>query len=119
MRPKRAVTRDTLADTVLPLVPGRSRRTARHLVCEVFEVAADILDEHGRLTLPEFGRFEVLTKRERPGRNPRTKAPATISARRSLSFYAAPKLLEAVSATPAIPRRVLRPVRLADAPANP
>ena len=44
-----------------------------------------------------FGNFVVREKKERSGRNPRTLAAAAISARRALTFKAAPALKDRIA----------------------
>jgi integration host factor subunit alpha len=47
-----------------------------------------------------FGVFNVRCKRPRVGRNPKTKTPAPIVARRVLIFKAAPGLIARLNQTP-------------------
>jgi integration host factor subunit alpha len=47
--------------------------------------------------LPSFGNFNVQSKRERVGRNPKTGAEATISPRKVLRFKASPMLAACVN----------------------
>lgn len=49
-------------------------------------VATEGMAKDGQLKLVGFGTFDVLRKKERPGRNPKTKEVVTISPRRSISF---------------------------------
>ena len=44
-----------------------------------------------------FGKFKILNKKERPGRNPKTGKPALISARRVVTFKAGQKLRKKIS----------------------
>ena len=44
------------------------------------------------LNIKNFGTFKILNKKERIGRNPKTKVSFKISARKSLSFSTANKL---------------------------
>ena len=41
---------------------------------------------YGNLNLKNFGTFKLLNKKERIGRNPKTKKKHTITARKSVSF---------------------------------
>ena len=47
--------------------------------------------------LRSFGTFNVRSKRERPGRNPKTGVEAPITARKVLTFKASPVLLARVN----------------------
>ena len=44
------------------------------------------------LNIKNFGTFKILNKHERQGRNPKTKEPHKITARKTLSFIASRKL---------------------------
>ena len=47
---------------------------------------------NGDLNIKNFGTFRLLNKKERIGRNPKTKQKYLISARRSVSFYPSQKI---------------------------
>jgi integration host factor subunit alpha len=51
------------------------------------------LVDDGKVIIRKFGTFRVLDKKERIGRNPKTKEPATITAR-SVATFKASKLLK-------------------------
>jgi integration host factor subunit alpha len=64
---------------------------------QLSEVLEITLEEMGKaladgqsVKIPSFGTFAILQKKERLGRNPKTKKDAKISARRVISFKASP-----------------------------
>ena len=80
-----SVTRADLADAVLRHV-GLSRAESADIVDAVLTEIIDVIVSGEDLKLKSFGSFHVLSKMERPGRNPRTGIPATVSARRVVTF---------------------------------
>ena len=80
-----SVTRADLADAVLRRV-GRSRVESAGIVDAVLTEIIDVIVSGEDLKLKSFGSFQVLSKKERPGCNPRTGIPATVSARRVVTF---------------------------------
>jgi integration host factor subunit alpha len=90
---KGAVTRADLRAAVYASCAGLARREASELVDVVLEEIAETLVNGEPVKLRGFGVFNVRNKRPRIGRNPRTKTPAPIVARRVLTFKAAPGLI--------------------------
>ena len=80
-----SVTRADLADAVLRRV-GLSRVQSADIVDAVLTEIIDVIVSGEDLKLDPFGSFHVLSKKERPGRNPKTRVPATVSARRVVTF---------------------------------
>lgn len=60
------------------------------------QVAAAIEDEK-RFSYPSFGTFTVKHRKEREGRNPRTKEPITIPASNTVNFKPAPALKDRIN----------------------
>jgi len=54
----------------------------------LLETIQNVLKRGEHLKIPLFGNFIVRQKRVRPGRNPRTRVPAVITARRVVTFRA-------------------------------
>jgi DNA-binding protein HU-beta len=68
-----------------------SRKQVSRLIDIIFdEIGGAVLDE-GRFTYPGFGTFAVRRRRERVGRNPRTKELMKISATSTIGFRPAPE----------------------------
>lgn len=68
-----------------------SKQQARLIVEGFFEQITLGLSQQGVVKISGFGTFEVKEKSPRPGRNPKTGEPATIDARRVVSFRAGQK----------------------------
>lgn len=109
-RQRRALTRYDLAMALGPKFPALNYGHRRAIIDDTLDEIRRALCDGESLTFIHFGRFDVLTKRARPGRNPKTGEPAVISARRTVSFYPAKALLAAVEgvAPPAKPKRATR-----------
>lgn len=97
---KGAVTRADLRAAVYNCCVGLARREAAELVDLVFAEIAETLASGEPVKLRGFGAFSVRSKRPRIGRNPKTKTPAPIVARRVLTFKAAPGLVARLNQTP-------------------
>ena len=80
-----AVTRADLADAVHRRA-GLSRVESADIVDAVLAEIFDVIVSGENLKLRSFGSFHVRSKNERPGRNPTTGIPATVSARRAVTF---------------------------------
>jgi integration host factor subunit alpha len=63
----------------------------------LFATVKAILAEGHSLDIRKFGGFSTRKKRERIGRNPKTKEPCTITARTVLSFKPSKQLKEKVN----------------------
>ena len=93
----KTTTRVELRDAVYAACPSLTRAQARELIEMTLEeiVAALLRDEPVKLRA--FGALNVLSKRERIGRNPRTSVEAKIDARQVLTFKASPTLIARVN----------------------
>ena len=60
---------------------------------DFFVEVSEALVKAEPLKLRSFGKFNVRSKRERVGRNPRTGEEATVTARKVLTFKASPVLV--------------------------
>lgn len=63
-----------------------SRKEATELVETFFETIKSKIEQEGKLKISRFGTFEVYTKKERIGRNPKTMEEAQIEARNVVRF---------------------------------
>jgi len=80
------VTRNYLANLVASKT-GYSISESADLVNQLFDEIIKSLTNGEKVKIARFGSFEILDKKERVGRNPKTKIEAIISARRVVSFY--------------------------------
>ena len=75
------VTRADLSEAVLREI-GLSRRESAEFVDSIIDAIADRLEAGEAVKISGFGTFTLRDKGERLGRNPKTREPAPISARR-------------------------------------
>ncbi len=61
-----------------------------------FEVIAQTLENGESVRVSGFGNFEPAQKKERPGRNPKTKEPVPISARFVVTYKPSQKVKERI-----------------------
>jgi integration host factor subunit alpha len=71
---------------------GLNKREAKDMVEAFFEEIRVALEAGDTVKLSGFGNFELRTKSERPGRNPKTGEEIPITARRVVTFHASQKL---------------------------
>ena len=64
---------------------------------EFFDEASEALVRGEPVKLRSFGKFNVRSKRERVGRNPKTGEEATVTPRRVLTFKASPVLVARIN----------------------
>ncbi len=83
----RTVTRAELAEAVHDAV-SLTRQDSARLVERTLELIAAAMEKGQAVKLSGFGVFQVRTKRERVGRNPKTGDAATIASRRVIGFRA-------------------------------
>ena len=90
------LTRAELAELIYNEV-GISKTEASEIVDQFFEeIILDLIDGNS-VKLTSFGTFSVKHKKERIGRNPKTKEEAIIDARRVISFRASKELKRRVN----------------------
>jgi len=87
----KTLTRAELAELIYSEV-GISKTEASEIVDQFFEeIILDLIDGNS-VKLTSFGTFSVKHKKERIGRNPKTREEAIIDARRVISFRASKEL---------------------------
>jgi integration host factor subunit alpha len=97
------LTRAALREAVYGCCPTLSRAEARKILDATFEEIGEALLRGESVKLRSFGTFNVRSKRERIGRNPKTGVEATITPRRVLTFKASPVLVAHVNGDAIIP----------------
>jgi integration host factor subunit alpha len=83
----RTLTRADLTEALHDEV-GLTRQDCAGLVERTLGLITEAMERGETVKLSGFGVFEVRSKRERMGRNPKTGAPATIEPRRVIGFRA-------------------------------
>jgi integration host factor subunit alpha len=96
----RTTTRADLLEAVFSACPTLSRAQARTIFEMTLEEIADSLDRNEAVKLRGFGAFQVRSKRERIGRNPKTGVEAAIKPRRVVTFKPSPVLIGRVNNMP-------------------
>ena len=71
---------------------GLNKRDSKELVEAFFEEIKSSLESGEQVKLSGFGNFDLRTKNERPGRNPKTGEDIPIKARRVVTFRPGQKL---------------------------
>ena len=71
---------------------GLNKSESKKLIEDFFNEIQDSLARNEEVKLSGFGNFELLNKKSRPGRNPKTGEDVIISARRVVTFRAGNKL---------------------------
>jgi len=85
------MTKAELIEAVAKEVDESKKNVAR-IIDETFDQIARSIKKEKRFWIPGFGTFSVRRHKARAGFNPRTNAPMTIPAARSVGFRAAPDL---------------------------
>lgn len=77
---------------------GINKREAKDLVEDFFEEVRQALERGEQVKLSGFGNFNLRSKKQRPGRNPKTGEEIPITARRVVTFHPGQKLKARVEA---------------------
>jgi len=67
---------------------GFSKNFSSNIVDDFFETIIQELIKSEKLKISSFGTFKILNKKERIGRNPKTKVEAKITSRKVVNFKA-------------------------------
>tara|TARA_B100001123_G_C14930609_1_gene875570 strand:+ start:256 stop:549 length:294 start_codon:yes stop_codon:yes gene_type:complete len=65
---------------------GFSKNFSSKIVDDFFEILINELIKSNKVKITSFGTFKVINKKERIGRNPKTKVEAKISSRKVVTF---------------------------------
>ena len=75
----------------LSIKTGFSSNLSKKLVNDLIEIIINNIKENN-FNLKNIGTFKIIYKKERIGRNPKTKEEFLISSRKTLSFIASKKI---------------------------
>jgi integration host factor subunit alpha len=95
------MTKAEIVQALYSKVGGFSRKESAELVDLVFEMMKETLGRGEKIKVSGFGNFVLRDKRQRPGRNPQTGQPISITERRVLTFKASQILKQALNQRPA------------------
>tara|TARA_B100000963_G_C22053953_1_gene420834 strand:+ start:176 stop:493 length:318 start_codon:yes stop_codon:yes gene_type:complete len=73
---------------------GFSKNFSKKIVDDLFDVLLLNIKKKGNFTIKNIGTFKTIYKKERIGRNPKTKEEFKISSRKSISFVLSKKLIK-------------------------
>ena len=76
---------------------GLNKTESKKLVEDFFGEIKNSLEKNEDVKLSGFGNFELIKKKPRPGRNPRTGEEVIISARRVVTFRPGNKLRKKIA----------------------
>ena len=76
---------------------GFSKNISSQIVDDFFELLIDELIKKKKVKISSFGTFKVIDKKERIGRNPKTKVVAKICARKIVKFTPSLKTKEKIN----------------------
>lgn len=76
---------------------GLTKAAASQVLDVVLDKITKTLKKEGRFALHGLGTFEVVKRKKRTGRNPRTNEPVVIKAHKAVKFKAAKSLKDAVN----------------------
>jgi integration host factor subunit alpha len=76
---------------------GLNKSEAKEIVESFFDEITESLLKDEEVKLSGFGNFELIKKKARPGRNPKTGEAVTVSARKVVTFRAGRKLRNKVA----------------------
>ena len=92
----KTVTRSDITNALVKEV-GLSQYECDQAVMDVLSQITNSLFDDGEVKLSNFGSFRVAEKKERIARNPKTKEPAVVSARKVVVFKPANNLKRLVA----------------------
>jgi integration host factor subunit alpha len=90
------ITRSYLAESVYKKV-GISFLESADMVDSVFAEIISAIKKEEEVKIASFGSFYVRSKKQRLGRNPKTKKEAVITPRKVVSFYASNMLKKRIN----------------------
>jgi integration host factor subunit alpha len=94
---RRTVTRVEIVNAIYVIRGCESRTRAAEYLEMVLDEISNALVRGEHMKLSSFGVFSVRGKRERTGRNPKTRVEAPIAPRRVLTFKPSPVLRDAIN----------------------
>jgi len=90
------ITRNDIAEAIFDEI-GLSRTECNKFVDDILDLLINGIVEDGSVKIAGFGTFKLRFKKERIGRNPRTKEPAIISSRNVVLFKISQQLKDKIN----------------------
>jgi nucleoid DNA-binding protein len=85
------MTKSQLIDT-LATKSGSDKKSAKAVLEGLTALVTDTLKKGGEVKLQDLGKFKVVNRKARVGRNPQTGEPIKIPAKKAVKFYLAKSL---------------------------
>ena len=76
---------------------GISKNLTENIVENTFKIISENLQKNSTIKIAKFGVFKILNKKERIGRNPKTKIETKIPARKVVSFKSSKHLIKEIN----------------------
>ncbi len=76
----------------LKLAIGFSSQNIQKITDEIIDIITCNLNEHKKINLKNLGSFKIIFKKQRDGRNPKTKEEFKINSRNTIRFKASETL---------------------------
>ena len=92
----KTITKSDIVDHLYSTL-GLNKSESKEIVESFFNEIAESLLKDEEVKLSGFGNFELIRKKARPGRNPKTGEAVTVSARKVVTFRAGQKLRNKVA----------------------
>ena len=89
-------TRKNLSNKIYKVL-GFSKNLSRKIVDDFFETLVSELIKSNRVKISSFGTFKVINKKERIGRNPKTKVEVVINERNVITFKPSKSVLSYIN----------------------
>jgi integration host factor subunit alpha len=93
---KKNLTRKLLTNKIHKSI-GFSKNFSSEIIDNFFKTITNALIKDNEVKISSFGTFKVLSKKERVGRNPKTKILAKISKRKVVNFKPAASFKEKIN----------------------
>jgi len=90
------ITRKDLSNKIFKNL-GFSKNLSSKIIDDFFETLISEITKSHKIKISSFGTFSVLHKKERIGRNPKTKIETTILSRKIIKFKASSLLKEKIN----------------------
>ena len=82
---KKTFNRKELSNKIYQTI-GFSKSLSLNLIDDFFETMTNELIKENKVKISSFGTFKIINKKERVGRNPKTKVEAKITSRKVVTF---------------------------------
>ncbi len=76
---------------------GFSSKNIQKITDEIIEIIISNLNEHKKINLKNLGSFKIVFKKERIGRNPKTKEKFKINSRNTIQFKVSDSLKKKIN----------------------